>query len=333
MTKNSSKLMFMMLSMMGIIITMSSNNWFSMWMGMEINLMGFLPLMLEEKNSLSPEAIMIYFLIQSLMSILFMMIILISSISIMSTLFMDKFTKMIVTTSMLMKMGVPPFHFWFLMIMNKIEWKMCIMLMTIQKLNPLIILSSIIYQEKYLILIMSMMSTIVGAIGGMNQSSLKMIMAYSSINHSGWMMSCLLFNNQLWLMYMIIYAMMITPIFMYMNYNSLNFLMQLMMNSKIKENMVFSMSMMSMGGMPPMLGFINKMIVIQEMMKNGMIMIMLIMIMMSVIILFYYSRIMMITIINKSMNQSWNMKMKAFNTKWILMLNLIMPIFTVLNLL
>jgi NADH-ubiquinone oxidoreductase chain 2 len=49
------------------------------------------------------------------------------------------------------------------------------------------------------------LSTYVGRVGGLNQSSLRKLIAYSSINHLGWLMVALYFGLKFILIYFLIY--------------------------------------------------------------------------------------------------------------------------------
>jgi NADH-ubiquinone oxidoreductase chain 2 len=60
----------------------------------------------------------------------------------------------------------------------------------VQKAAPLILLSYLIDINNFTLIII-LASTIVGSIGGLNQTSIRKILTYSSINHTGWILIAL----------------------------------------------------------------------------------------------------------------------------------------------
>nr|YP_002727936.1 NADH dehydrogenase subunit 2 [Orius niger]ABZ02073.1 NADH dehydrogenase subunit 2 [Orius niger] len=294
--KMYTKMMFMMMMVMGTMITLSSNTWLSMWMGLEINMMAFIPMIYKMKNNKSAESSMIYFLTQSMSSMIMLF-------SISMNFMMEN--NILLIMSLMIKMGAAPFHMWFTEMINKMSWMNCLVLMTWQKVAPMFIMSN---TSSKMIIVSSLMSTIIGAMGGLNQTSIRKIMAFSSINHMGWMMMCTLFNNNLWMFYLTIYSMMMVPLTLMFSNNMIMHTSQMMNSMKTMiEKMNITCMMLSMGGMPPMIGFLPKWMAINSMMSNNMYMIMTMMIMMSMITLFYYMRITMSTMMIFEVQKKWMM--------------------------
>nr|YP_009048939.1 NADH dehydrogenase subunit 2 [Orius sauteri]AID61650.1 NADH dehydrogenase subunit 2 [Orius sauteri] len=314
--KKSTKMMFFTMMIIGTMITMSSNSWMSMWMGLEVNMMSFIPLIYKMKNNKSAESSMIYFLTQSMSSMLMLFSISMNSM-------MENKMMILLTISLMIKMGAAPFQMWFTEMMNKMSWMNCLILMTWQKMAPMFICQ--MSQEKFLM--SSALSTMVGAIGGLNQTSTRKIMAFSSINHMGWMMMCTTFNNNLWIMYLLIYSTLMMPLAWMFNEKMIMHSSQMMTNMKsMTEKMNITCMMMSMGGMPPMLGFLPKWMAINSMMESNMYMIMIMMIMMSIITLFYYMRITMSTMMIYEVQKKWMMinQNKNMYTSIMLTMNLLL---------
>nr|AFI23448.1 NADH dehydrogenase subunit 2 [Ceratocombus sp. HL-2012] len=302
---NTSKMMFMSCLILGMVMTLYSNNWIIMWTGMEINMISFIPL-LSSMNKLSSEASMMYFLIQSMGSSIFMFSILINPIMIYSM--GENIMKMLMIMSIMIKMGAPPFHMWVPEMINKMNWNKSIILLTIQKVAPMTIMSNIITNNNMFELII-MMTVITGAMGGINYTSTRKIMTFSSINHMGWIMACMMNHNQLWIIYMIMYFMM-TYMIMYFfmkkkiySSNNLN-----MKANQALEKINITTMILSLGGMPPMMGFMMKWITINLLMNMNNYVTMIIMVMMSLIILYYYINMISKNILNSSMDSKWKTK-------------------------
>nr|UZN44114.1 NADH dehydrogenase subunit 2 [Furcilarnaca chirurga] len=274
----------------GSLISFSANSWFSAWMGLEINLLSFIPLMSNPKNTLSNEAALKYFLVQALASITFLFT---TTFMQMYTLpLMDNLFTMLTISTLLMKMGAAPFHFWFPGIMEGLNWKNCFILMTWQKIAPLVLLSYLVKMNLFTLSII-ILSIIVGSLGGLNQTSLRKLLAYSSINHLGWMIAAMFCGENLWELYFLIYSLLtLTLIYMFSILSVFHFNQNFMtINNSQPLKLFLFLTLLSLGGLPPFLGFLPKWIVIQSLISLNLHFICFIMILMTLITLFYYIRL------------------------------------------
>uniref|UniRef100_UPI003002996E NADH dehydrogenase subunit 2 n=1 Tax=Hermonassa cecilia TaxID=2673479 RepID=UPI003002996E len=286
---NSNKMFFLFILFFSTLISISSNSWFGCWIGLEINLLSFIPLISNSNNLLSSEASLKYFLTQSIASMNFLFTILIKMIF-MKNFEMNNFISIMMNSSMLMKMGSTPFHFWFPNIIEGLSWFNSFLLMTWQKITPMIILSY--YLNKNFIIIIILMNILIGAIGGLNQTSLRKLMAFSSINNLGWMLSSIMISETLWFFYIFMYSFMISImcfLFYTLNMYFINQLFINNMNFFIKINLLINF--LSLGGLPPFIGFFPKWIIINFLINNNIYLLTFIFTMMSLIMLFFYIRI------------------------------------------
>nr|YP_009166079.1 NADH dehydrogenase subunit 2 [Drosophila albomicans]AKZ32057.1 NADH dehydrogenase subunit 2 [Drosophila albomicans]QXG19425.1 NADH dehydrogenase subunit 2 [Drosophila neonasuta] len=292
MFNNSSKILFLMMMILGTLITVTSNSWLGAWMGLEINLLSFIPLMSDTNNLKSTEASLKYFLTQALAStILLFAVILLMLNNNLSSEITNSFISMIILSTLLMKSGAAPFHFWFPNLMDGLNWLNALLLMTWQKIAPLMLISYL--DVKNLLIISIILSVAVGALGGLNQTSLRKLMAFSSINHLGWMFSAIMVNETSWLIYFLFYSFLsVTLSFMFHIFNlfHLNQLFSWFFNSKILKFTLF-MNFLSLGGLPPFIGFLPKWIVIQQLTFSNQYFLLVILMMSTLITLFFYLRI------------------------------------------
>nr|ABY57645.1 NADH dehydrogenase subunit 2 [Paraleucophenga emeiensis] len=292
MFNNSSKILFMMIMMMGTLITITSNSWLGAWMGLEINLLSFIPIMSDNKNLTSTESSLKYFLTQALAStVLLFAIILLMLKNSMNMNFYQPYISTIMMSSLLLKSGAAPFHFWFPNMMEGLTWMNALVLMTWQKIAPLMLIS---YLKISSILTMSViLSVLVGALGGLNQSSLRKLMAFSSINHLGWMLSALNISESIWFIYFMFYTFLsVTLIYIFNTYKlfHLSQLFTMFFNSKMLKFTLF-MNFLSLGGLPPFLGFLPKWVVIQQLTFNSQYLLLTILLVSTLVTLFFYLRI------------------------------------------
>nr|ACJ69417.1 NADH dehydrogenase subunit 2 [Diplonychus rusticus] len=333
MSMNSSKYLFLTTLVMGTMITVSSSNWLGVWMGLEINLISFVPLISKSNYTSTSEAMMIYFLTQALGSATLLMMIVIDNLSMISTIEMNNYMKLIMAASTMLKSGLAPFHFWFPEVANKLSWTNCMILMTWQKIAPLVILSHLI-ESMTTIYTIAMASTTVGAIGGLNQTSLRKIMAYSSISHLGWMVACMKMDNNLWAWYLLIYSMIVIMVMTTFSKTSMFYMNQINMNTMtISEKLMYITLFMSLGGLPPFLGFLPKWIVIQSLMMNSLYMVMTVMVLTTLITLFYYLRMMSTLMIMNTSMSKWTMSHKTpqnFLVLSVMIINMSTPVVAIL---
>nr|YP_009689682.1 NADH dehydrogenase subunit 2 [Trichoprosopon pallidiventer]QEE94424.1 NADH dehydrogenase subunit 2 [Trichoprosopon pallidiventer] len=311
MKKISNNIFFIML-ICSSLITISANSWLSAWMGLEINLLSFIPLMNEsKKNLMTSESSLKYFLIQAfassilLFSIIFMML-----IFNMNWYMINNFNELLLLSTLLLKSGAAPFHFWFPNVMEGLNWINNLILMTWQKIAPLMLIS---YNWNYNFFIISIiLSTLIGSLGGLNQISLRKLMAYSSINHLGWMLLAMMNNEMLWLSYFFFYSFLSFSIVFMFNTFKIFYFNQIFnfypMNSIIKFFMF--LNLLSLGGLPPFLGFLPKWLVIQNLINMNHYFLLFLMVCLTLITLFYYLRL------------SYSIFMLNFNkNSWMLMNN------------
>nr|YP_010946531.1 NADH dehydrogenase subunit 2 [Episymploce torchaceus]WGO57249.1 NADH dehydrogenase subunit 2 [Episymploce torchaceus] len=313
MSNNSTKILFLTTLISGIMITISSNSWLGAWMGLEINLLSFIPVMSSNENIFTTEASLKYFLVQALASsILLFFIISKTILEDMFSLINSVSSSMIMTTPLLLKGGAAPFHWWFPSVMEGLNWSNCFILMTLQKIAPLILISYSLKLSMFYTTII-VLSVVVGSIGGYNQISIRKILTYSSINHMGWMLAAMLLGENFWLMYFLIYSILTLTIISIISPFNISFINQTFLlnnDNPIMKFLLFT-SLLSLGGLPPFLGFLPKWLIIQSMIINKMSFIVTIMVVLSLITLYYYLRISYSSFMILHSEPSWNIQMHS----------------------
>nr|YP_009755591.1 NADH dehydrogenase subunit 2 [Aedes koreicus]QIP54100.1 NADH dehydrogenase subunit 2 [Aedes koreicus] len=291
MKKISNNIFFIML-ISGSLISISSNSWLGAWMGLEINLLSFIPLMNEgKKNLMTSESSLKYFLTQAFASsILLFAIIMMMMFFNNNWTISNNFNNLLILSTLLLKSGAAPFHFWFPGVMEGLSWMNSLILMTWQKIAPLMLISyNLNYSFFYISIILSM---IIGALGGLNQTSLRKLMAFSSINHLGWMLMAMMNNELLWLTYFLLYSFLSMSIILMFNNFKLFHFNQIfnfsMMNSSNK--FFLFLNLLSLGGLPPFLGFLPKWLVIQNLVELNQFFLLFIAVCLTLITLYYYLR-------------------------------------------
>nr|YP_005351191.1 NADH dehydrogenase subunit 2 [Periplaneta americana]ADD71926.1 NADH dehydrogenase subunit 2 [Periplaneta americana] len=310
MTNNSTKILLLTTLMSGMLISISSNSWLGAWMGLEINLLSFIPLMSTNKNVYTTEASMKYFIVQALASsTLLFLIISKSMIEELYTFSNNYLTSMVINTPLLLKSGAAPLHWWFPSIMEGLSWNNCFILMTIQKIAPLMLISYSLTMDTFMWTII-LMSVIIGSIGGLNQISIRKILTYSSINHMGWMLVAMNIGENMWIFYFLIYSILTLTIITIVKSHQISFINQTFLTGSEMSTMKFLMftTLLSLGGLPPFLGFLPKWIIIQHMIMNEMNFIISFMVVMSLMTLYYYLRVCYASFMILYIEPKWNVQ-------------------------
>nr|AML26403.1 NADH dehydrogenase subunit 2 [Staphylinidae sp. BMNH 1274637] len=286
------KILFINFLMIGSLISISSTSWMGMWMGLEINLLSFIPLIQESKNLMSSECSMKYFITQALASIIFLFSLIMMSKYLLILKNIDNSIMIIFNSMLLTKMGMAPFHFWFPEVIEGLNWLNCLLLLTWQKITPMVLIMYNMNFQYFLMLII-VLSMLVSGFLGINQVSLRKIMAYSSINHMAWMISSMFISEMIWFLYFIIYVILtINIIFMFFTMN-IFYINQLLMqmNNNFNWKLMFSFNFLSLGGLPPFIGFLPKWLTLQYLMMKFWIFLTIMMVLLTLLTLFFYIRL------------------------------------------
>nr|UCU57943.1 NADH dehydrogenase subunit 2 [Dicronocephalus adamsi] len=305
------KLLFITSLMMGSMISISSYSWMGMWMGLEINLLSIIPLMSSTKNMMASEAALKYFITQTLASMILLFSIIMMSLYFSYNLNFNLYFTLIFNTSLFTKMGAAPFHFWFPEVMEGLNWFNSIIMLTWQKIAPMVLIMYSNSSTFYFIIII-ILSMMISGIMGINQNSLRKILAYSSINHIGWMISAIMMNSTIWLYYFMIYCIItinIILIFWILNIFYVNQL-YISLNSNPMMKFFFNMNFLSLGGLPPFLGFMPKWLLINSLIQSNFYFMTFLMTIMTLMTLFFYMRITFSTLLLNKMQINYYIQPK-----------------------
>nr|AAV67868.1 NADH dehydrogenase subunit 2 [Liolaemus tari] len=305
----------------GTIITASSYHWMLAWLGLELNTLAIIPLITKQHHPRATEAATKYFLTQAAASAI---ILFSSTINAWQTGTWD-ITQLSTTTSSIlltmaiaMKMGLAPAHFWLTEVMQGTTMGTAMIIATWQKLAPMaLIFMTANNLTPVVLLTMGMLSTIIGGWGGMNQTQLRKMMAYSSIAHLGWMAAVSTMMTNILAINLIIYLLMTTTMFS----------MLIMTKSKTIQDLTLLWSMspmisalttltlLSLGGLPPLTGFIPKWLIIEELALQNLTPMATTLAMSALLSLYFYLRLTYVSTLTMSPNSATTKHKWRFNTK------------------
>nr|YP_009941525.1 NADH dehydrogenase subunit 2 [Pseudocrangonyx joolaei]QOC70583.1 NADH dehydrogenase subunit 2 [Pseudocrangonyx joolaei] len=264
-----------------IMLIMSASSWFMIWLSLEVNLLAFIPLALKKHNKYNAESIIKYFLIQASASIL-----------IISPIFFhlqsNSKISYLITIALMLKVAAAPTHQWMPALIEGLSWPSTFILMTIQKIGPMLLLP--IFMNSYITYIYIYASILIGSLGGFNQLNLRKILTYSSISHMSWFITSMAISYSLWWIYFTVYMMIMATITLTFHMLKAEILPQTLMYNNSSSNIIFSLSFLSLGGLPPFSGFIPKLMVVRQLIEQPSLLLPMTLIMGTFISLFFYIR-------------------------------------------
>nr|AAL65958.1 NADH dehydrogenase subunit 2 [Sayornis nigricans semiatra] len=291
------KLIFSMSLLLGTTITISSNHWIMAWTGLEINTLAILPLISKSHHPRAVEASTKYFLVQATASTLLLFS------SMMNAWYTGQWditqlthplSCMLLTTAISMKLGLVPFHFWFPEVLQGSSLMTSLLLATVMKFPPTILLFLTSPSlNPALLCAMAIASAALGGWMGLNQTQIRKIMAFSSISHLGWMTIILIYNPKLTLMTFYLYSLTTAAIFFTLDVtNTLKLSTMMAAWSKIPTlTATLMLALLSLAGLPPLTGFLPKWLIIQELTKQELTATATIIALLSLLGLFFYLRL------------------------------------------
>lgn len=311
--------------MTGTLIAISSSSWFRIWIGLEINLLSFIPLIIRSKNLFSSESSLKYFLTQALASSIFLFSIILLYLFINFKLNLTYYNFILISSTIILKRGTAPFHFWFPRVIEGLSWYSRLLLITWQKIAPLIILSYCLSLNLLIIIVFA--SMIFGRLGGINQTSLRKLIAFSSINHLGWMIAGIINNENLWFLYFLFYSFLnLRIVFLFENFKlfNINQTFKIFNSNKFMSISTFIL-LLSLGGLPPFLGFMPKWLIIELLIKNNIFIILTFILFLTLITLYFYLRIAYAALLLNHNNINWRFKINTNikNFKSIIFINFV----------
>nr|AWV54596.1 NADH dehydrogenase subunit 2 [Goggia gemmula] len=257
------------------IITMSSHHWLLAWLGLELNTMSMLPIIMKPHHPRATEATTKYFLIQATAAAL---ILFASTLNAWTTgqwtitQLSSTTANTILLTALMLKLGLAPAHLWYPEVLQGTTLRTAMIISTWQKLAPLTLLYlTMINLPTNLLLFMGLLSALTGGWSGLNQTQTRKILAFSSIAHMGWLLTALTLNPSLATLTLFTYLLTTTTIFICLDTTTTKTISD-MGTAWVHSPALLTtttLTLLSLGGLPPLTGFMPKWLILKELTMTG----------------------------------------------------------------
>ena len=222
----------------------------------------------------------------------------------------------LICVGLFIKLSIAPFHFWSLDVYEGSPNTTTFFFAVIPKISLFVLLMRLSYVGFYQIFVndfqlyffaLAVLSVFVGSLGGLEQRKLKTLLAYSSISHTGYLLLSFSTGNieglQMMFYYLSIYMIsglafwavylfLINKDDVYFNKNNKELGdLVLLKESNPMLAFILTMTLFSIAGIPPLVGFLIKLGVFSVVVKSSAYLISLVSILLTVISTFYYIRL------------------------------------------
>nr|AGW31708.1 NADH dehydrogenase subunit 2 [Python bivittatus] len=319
------------------ILVTTSTHWLMAWACLEINTLSMTPMISKPHHPRATEAATKYFLTQTLASMAMLLAATMNALNTSHweiTLMLDQTSTTIMTLALMMKMAAAPFHFWLPEVTQGTTTLTGLTILTWQKLAPMSLLIMISDKtNQTILLITAILSITLGGLGGLNQTQLRKLLAFSSIAHTGWVLSTLTIAPNISTLTLSIYILTTIPIFIMLHSTSSSTIKDLgtMWTTTPQLTSALTLSILSLGGLPPLTGFMPKWLILNKMMFFNLTMEATLMAIMSLLSLYFYLRLtyissMTLTPHTNTMTMKWrtNPKTKPLMASTLMIMSMLM---------
>nr|BCQ06516.1 NADH dehydrogenase subunit 2 [Nitzschia putrida] len=222
----------------------------------------------------------------------------------------------LICISLFIKLSIAPFHYWSLDVYEGSPNTTTFFFAVVPKMALFMLLLRLCYISFYPIFVgnfqvyffvFAVLSVFVGSIGGLEQRKLKTLLAYSSISHTGYLLLSFSTGNiegvQMMFYYLVIYmvsGLCFWAVYLFLIQKRTSYFnktnkelgdLVLLNESNPMLALIMAITLFSMAGIPPIVGFLAKVGIFLVVVKSSAYLVALLSILFSVISTFYYIRV------------------------------------------
>lgn len=289
-----------------LILGLSCNSLLILWMIIEINFLTFIYILTTLNLSKVKITRFRYYLIQSILRLLILFMLL--------SFIKETYRLMSYTLEccFFLKLGMAPGHLWFLILIDKASWNQLFLLRTIQKFIPLNFLN-LVYTHWSVIYIN--LTLIISILNVFLSSSWKLLLGYSSLFFSSWVVATIIVCNELWYALLWFYTLIFSIIYYLGKLENLNILADFFRKKTIEIQLYLLFCLITLRGLPPIVGFFIKLWILRKILLLH-VYLRVVLILVSFSIIYLYFKLIFFRLLN-SLNNSTNLGFLAIFNLWI----------------
>nr|AIY25675.1 NADH dehydrogenase subunit 2 [Cyrtodactylus cf. collegalensis] len=329
--------------MASTIITMSSNHWLLAWLGLELNTLSILPIIMKPHHPRATEAATKYFLVQAAAATT---ILLASTTTAWQTggwsiTHSSPTATLLITVAIMLKLGAAPTHLWYPQVLQGATMSTALVISTWQKIAPLTLLYMMhSHLDHTTMLAIGVTSAIIGGWAGLNQTQTRMIMAFSSIAHMGWLVTAMTISPHLTTLTMTVYVLTTMATFLPLTMTATKTITDIGTTWPLSPpTLTMTMvALVSLGGLPPMGGFMPKWLILKELSSTGLMMLSTTLLLATLPSLFFYIRLTYLAMLTTpptttTTEHKWRFKLNqpTYTAPMIMTTALLLPMTTALH--
>lgn len=275
------------------ILFFSSSRWFSIWVSIELNTIIFI-CFLFNNNKQKIERVLNYFIVQRVSSLFLLYRFIRGELWAMNI----TRPRLLIIITLCLKVGGAPFHRWFIPIALAISDKILLwIVLTIQKIIPLILLTLNRRKINWILIIFVTLCVILGRSLNIAQASIKIIIILSRLSNMGWLLirSLKKINME---NYLLIYTVIVAILIGFMPRTIKTQITK-------KQTTTIMLSMAILGRVPPLIGFLPKLIISITLIEKEIFTLLAIILRISTLDIFVYSRIRFLSAIRAKTSLFW----------------------------
>lgn len=230
------------------------NSLFSLWLIREINFLIFL-LILKQKTKFFKSELILYFFIQALSRILLIYFLLFRKFFL--------FKNLILIIILSIKIGLIPFHIWYINIINLVSWNL-IWLLTIW--IKILYFKIIEIVSNNFIFLITLINVLIRRITLLKEKTIKRFLGLSSIFNIGWLLSSLTLKI-IWLLFFFLYGLNLLLLFRIFKETNFFLLSHFNFSHSFHIKILLLILILFVVGTPPFPGFLTKLLIVSVTIK------------------------------------------------------------------
>lgn len=248
------------------------------WLILELNFIRFVRILRQELRIINRNGNLYYFLIQRLGRALILLRILVF------LAWEIELFKLIFLSAIILKLGSAPFQFWYLKLIQKINWRSIWLLSIWQKLIPLILAK---FSSFLFLFVFSVLRILVRRVRSVKQKKIKKILGLSSLFSLGWVLAVVSISK-IWLWFIVGYGIALSNLIHTLKKNHLQNTETLENSLRNPENiLIFFIGLLMVRGIPPFIVFYLKILILSTLIKTRLLLV-LIFLTMRIFIIYIY---------------------------------------------